>query len=125
MSCRLFLERSDVSIQSTKVVIDFYIKIRENIAHIYKVHIFSVKHIQFTVKITLKATCFGSTEPSSGIFVRTDLYPITSTFGIPSVYNDGTCNAYTVGRYIYKYIYIYIHIHIYIYIYNHVVGALI
>ena len=51
--------------------------------------IFSVKHIQFIVRNTFKATCFRSTEPSSGLFVRTDPYPITSTFGIPSVYNDG------------------------------------
>jgi len=56
---------------------------------IYKVQIFSVKHIQFTVKYTFKATCFGSAEPSSGLSVRTDPYPITSTFGIPSVYNVG------------------------------------
>jgi len=62
----------------------------------YKVQIFSVTHIQFIVKKTFKATCFGSTEPSSGLFVRTDPYPITSTFGIPSVYNDGIYNAYTV-----------------------------
>jgi hypothetical protein len=56
----------------------------------------SVKHIQFIVKNTFKATCFGSTEPSSGLFVRKDPYLITSTFGIPSVYNDGIFNAYTV-----------------------------
>jgi hypothetical protein len=36
------------------------------------VQIFSVKHIQFIVKNTFKATCFGFTEPSSGLFVRTD-----------------------------------------------------
>jgi len=59
------------------------------------VQIFSVKHIQFIVENTLKATCFGSTEPSSGLFVRTDPYPIASTFGIPSVYNDGIFNVYT------------------------------
>jgi hypothetical protein len=56
---------------------------------LYKVQIFSVKHIQFIVKHTFKATCFGSTEPSSDLFVRTDQYLITSTFRIPSVYNDG------------------------------------
>ena len=33
----------------------------------------------FIVKNTFKATCFGSTEPSSGLFVRTDPYLITST----------------------------------------------
>ena len=45
---------------------------------IYKVQIFfSVKHIQFIVKNTFKATRFGSTEPSSGLFVRTDPYLIT------------------------------------------------
>jgi hypothetical protein len=54
------------------------------------------KHIQFIVKNTFKATCFGTTEPSSGLFVRTDPNPITSTFGIPSVYSDGIFNAYDV-----------------------------
>jgi len=40
--------------------------------------IFSVKQIQFfIVKNTFKATCFGFTEPSSGLFVRRDPYPIT------------------------------------------------
>jgi hypothetical protein len=63
--------------------------------NIYKVQIFRIKPIQFIVK-TFKPTCFGSTEPSSGIFIRTDPYSITSTFGIPSVYNDGIYNAYTV-----------------------------
>ena len=54
--------------------------------NIYKVQIFfSVKHIQFSVKNTFKATCFGSTEPSSGLFLRTDPYLIASTFGIPDV----------------------------------------
>jgi len=53
--------------------------------NIYKVQIFSVKHIQFIVKYTFKATCFGSTEPSSGLFVRRDSYPIASTFRIRSV----------------------------------------
>jgi hypothetical protein len=47
--------------------------------NIYKVQIFSVRHIQFIVKNTFKATCFGSTGPSSGLLVRTDPYPITST----------------------------------------------
>jgi hypothetical protein len=56
---------------------------------IYKVQIFSVKHIQFAVKDTCNATCFGSTEPSSGLFARTDPYPITSTFGISIVYSVG------------------------------------
>jgi len=32
------------------------------------------------------------------LFVRTDPYPITSTFGIPSVYNDATYNVYTLCR---------------------------
>ena len=58
--------------------------------------IFSAKHIQFIAKNTFKVTCFGSTEPSAGLFVRTDPYPITRTFGIPSVYNYGIFNAYTV-----------------------------
>jgi hypothetical protein len=53
------------------------------------VQIFSVKHFQFIVKNTFKATCFDSTKPSSGLFIRTDPYPITSAFGITSVYNDG------------------------------------
>jgi len=59
--------------------------------NIYKVQIFLVKHVQFIVKNTFKATCFGSTEPSSGLVVRTDPFLITSTFVIPSVYNDGIC----------------------------------
>jgi len=42
------------------------------------VQIFSVKHSQFIVKNTFKATYFGSTEPSSGLFVRTDPYPCGS-----------------------------------------------
>jgi len=68
-----------------------------NSPSVYKVQIFfSVKHIQFIVKNTFKATSFGSTEPSSGLFVRTVPYPITSTFEIPSVYNYVICNAYTV-----------------------------
>jgi len=44
---------------------------------IYKVQVCLVTHIQFIVKNTFKATCFGSTEPSSGLFVRTDQYLIT------------------------------------------------
>jgi hypothetical protein len=59
-----------------------------------KCRYFSVKHIQFSVKNTFKAICFGSTEPSSGLFLRTDPYPIASTFGIPSVYSDGIFNPY-------------------------------
>jgi hypothetical protein len=47
---------------------------------IYRVQIFSVKHIQFIVKNIFKATCFGSTEPSSGLFVRTDSYLVTSNY---------------------------------------------
>jgi hypothetical protein len=31
--------------------------------------------------------------------LRTDPYPITSTFGIPNVYSDGVYNAYIVCRY--------------------------
>jgi hypothetical protein len=30
----------------------------------------------FIVKNTFKVTCFGSTEPSSGLFVRTDPYHV-------------------------------------------------
>ena len=73
-----------------------------------KCRFFSVKHITFIVKNTFKATCFGSTEPTLGLFVRTDPYPITSIFGIPSVYNDGTYNAYTLCRIQYTH-YIYHH----------------
>jgi len=36
---------------------------------------FSVKHVQFIFKNTFKVTYFGFTEPSSGLFVRTDPYP--------------------------------------------------
>jgi hypothetical protein len=61
----------------------------------YKLQILLVKNIQFIVKSTFKAPRFGSTEPSSGLFVRTD--PITSTFGIPSVYNDGIPNVLAIG----------------------------
>jgi hypothetical protein len=32
---------------------------------------------------------FGSTEPSSGLILRTDPYLFCGTFGIPNVYIDG------------------------------------
>jgi len=54
--------------------------------NIYKVQIFSIKYIQFIVKHTFKTTCLGSTEPSSGLFVRTDLYPTTSIVEDPHRY---------------------------------------
>jgi len=50
-----------------------------------KCRFFLVKHVQFIAKNTFKATCFGSTEPSAGLFVRTNACPITSTFGTTSV----------------------------------------
>jgi len=34
-----------------------------------------------------KAACFSSTEPSSGLYRRTDTYQIFCTIGILSVYN--------------------------------------
>jgi len=34
-----------------------------------------------------KATCFSSTEPSSGLYRRTDPYQIFCTIGITKVYN--------------------------------------
>jgi hypothetical protein len=49
------------------------------------VQIFSVRHIQFIVKNTFKATCFDSTEPPSSLFVRTDPYLITVHLG-PQVF---------------------------------------
>jgi len=39
--------------------------------YIQSANFFSVKHTQFVVKNTFKAICFSSTEPSSGLFVRT------------------------------------------------------
>jgi len=37
------------------------------------------------LKKRFKATCFGSKEPSSGLFIRADPYLLTSTFGIPNL----------------------------------------
>ena len=56
-----------------------------------KITIISVNHTNFSiVKNTFKAaTCFDSTEPSSGLILRTDPHHFSSTFGIPSVYIDG------------------------------------
>jgi hypothetical protein len=56
------------------------------------------KHIQFIFKNTFKVTCFGSTEPSLDLFVRTGPYPVTSRFGIPGVYSDGILNAYSSSK---------------------------
>jgi hypothetical protein len=53
--------------------------------YIQRADFFQSNTLNFIVKDTFKATCFGSTEPSSGLFVRTDHYPTTSTFGIPNV----------------------------------------
>jgi hypothetical protein len=39
---------------------------------------------------------FGSTEPSSGLILRTDPYHFSSTFGIPSVYIDGVVITYAM-----------------------------
>jgi hypothetical protein len=40
----------------------------------------SQTHPILLLKNTFKATCFGSTEPSSGLIVKTDLYPVISIY---------------------------------------------
>jgi len=42
------------------------------------------------------ATCFGFTESSSGLILRTDPYNFFSLFVIPRVYIDGVVITYAV-----------------------------